>query len=130
MTRKKKDWTFEDNHAKLYADMINYEEQGNMGMMDDAIKETVQDKGFKKTSLKEVAMRGKQVGGNHYKNLKIQPVDYIVANNCTFLEGNGIKYITRARHKNNGRNVIEDYEKAIHCLQLAIEKYKEQFNNE
>jgi len=102
-----------------------------MGQMDDAIRETVKDKkDFNKTNLKEVAIRGKQVGGNHYKNLKIQPVDYIVANNLTFLEGNSIKYVTRARHKNKGRNVIEDYEKGIHCLQLAIEKYKEQFNNE
>ena len=49
MTQKKKDLTFEENHAKLYADMINYEEQANMGMMDEAIKETVKEKGFKKT---------------------------------------------------------------------------------
>ena len=45
MTEKKKDWTFEDNHAKLYADMIDYEEQANMGMMDEAIKNTVKEKG-------------------------------------------------------------------------------------
>ena len=30
---------------------------------------------------------GKQVGGEHYKNLKIQPVDYIYQNNLDFLEG-------------------------------------------
>ena len=40
MTKKKK-WTFEDNHAKLYADMINYEEQEKMGMMYEGIRQTV-----------------------------------------------------------------------------------------
>jgi len=80
-----------------------------MGQMDEAIKETVQDKkDFKKTNLKEVASRKKQIGGSHYKNFKIQPVDYIMQNNLTFLEGNVIKYTTRARKKNG----IEDYEKA------------------
>ena len=37
--------------------MINYEEQANMGMMDEAIKETVKEKGFKKTDLKKEAMK-------------------------------------------------------------------------
>ena len=37
--------------------MINYEEQANMGMMDEAIKETVKEKGFTKTDLKKQAIR-------------------------------------------------------------------------
>ena len=102
-----------------------------MGQMDDAIRETVKDKkDFNKTNLKKLATRNKQVGGNHYKDCKIQPIEYIVANNLTYCEGNIVKYVTRSRRKGKGRNVIEDYEKGIHCLQLAIEKYKEQFNNE
>ena len=32
-----------------------------MGMMDDAIKETVKDKDFKKTDIKKLASRNKQV---------------------------------------------------------------------
>lgn len=60
-----------------------------------------------------------QVGGDHYKILKIQPVEYIVANNIPFLEGNIIKYATRHRHK-NGK---QDLEKVIHYAQLAIEMY-------
>ena len=93
-----------------------------MGQMDDAIRETVKDKkDFNKTNLKEVASRTKQIGGSHYKNFKIQPVDYITQNNLTFLEGNVIKYTTRARKKNG----IEDYEKALHCIELLIEQAKE-----
>jgi|TARA_R100001460_G_scaffold2426_1_gene7897 hypothetical protein len=120
MTKKKNDWTFEDNHAKLYADMINYEEEENMGMMDEAIKETVKDKGFKKTDLQKEAMKAtlKQVGGNHYKDCKVQPIEYIVGNDLTFCEGNAIKYITRHRRKGEGRR---DIEKAIHYLEMILE---------
>ena len=52
----------------------------------------------------------------HYGKLTVQPVDFIMANNLNFLEGNVIKYVSRHRAK-NGR---EDLEKAIHCLQLLI----------
>jgi len=125
MTKKKNDWTFEDNHAKLYADMINYEEQGNMGMMDEAIKETVKDKGFVKTNLQKEAMKAtlKQVGGNHYKDCKIQPIEYIVANNLTYAEGNIIKYVTRSRRK-GGKN---DLLKAKHYIEMILEmEYKDE----
>jgi hypothetical protein len=123
---KKKNWTFEDNHAKLYADMINFEEQQNMGMMDEAIKETVKDKGFTKTDLKKEAMKAtlKQVGGSHYKDCKIQPIEYIVGNDLTFCEGNAIKYITRHRRKGEG---AKDIEKAIHYLEMILEtEYNEE----
>ena len=126
MTKKKNDWTFEDNHAKLYADMINFEEQQNMGMMDEAIKETVKEKGFVKTNLKKQAMQAtlKQVGGSHYKDCKIQPVEFIVGNDLTFLEGNIIKYITRHRRKGEGR---KDIEKVIHYAEMILEmEYNEQ----
>ena len=120
MTKKKNNLTFEESHAKLYADMINYEEQENMGMMDEAIKETVKDKGFKKTDLQKEAMKAtlKQVGGNHYKDCKVQPIEYIVGNDLTFCEGNAIKYITRHRRKGEGRR---DIEKAIHYLEMILE---------
>lgn len=61
----------------------------------------------------------KEVGGTHYEQMKIEPVDYIMANNMNFLEGNVIKYVTRHRLK-NGK---QDLEKAIDCLKLLI-KYE------
>jgi len=120
MTKKKNDLTFAESHAKLYADMIKFEEQENMGMMDEAIKETVKDKGFVKTNLQKEAMKAtlKQVGGNHYKDCKVQPIEYIVGNDLTFCEGNAIKYITRHRRKGEGRR---DIEKAIHYLEMILE---------
>ena len=126
MTKKNKDLTFEESHAKLYADMINYEEQENMGMMDEAIRKTVEETDFIKTDLKKEAMKAtlKQVGGNHYKDCKIQPIEFIVGNDLTFCEGNAIKYITRHRRKGEG---AKDIHKAIHYLEMILEtEYNEE----
>ena len=60
----------------------------------------------------------KQVGGNHYKDCGIQPVQYIHANKLDYLEGNVIKYITRHRTKVQGK---KDIEKGIHYAQLILE---------
>lgn len=58
----------------------------------------------------------KQVGGDHYKELIIQPVEYIHANNIPFIEGSVIKYVTRWKNKNG----IADLEKAKHFIELLI----------
>lgn len=58
-----------------------------------------------------------QIGGNHYKSCKIQPTEFIHANNIPFIEGNVIKYVCRHRQK-NGK---QDIEKAIHYLKLLLE---------
>ncbi len=60
-----------------------------------------------------------QVGGNHYRfeSIKIQPWDYIAANNLDFFQGNVIKYITRWRLKGG----LEDLHKAKHVLEKYIE---------
>lgn len=58
-----------------------------------------------------------QEGGDHYKDLKIQPVEYIFANNIPFCEGNAIKYLTRWRSKGG----VEDLKKAKHFIDLLID---------
>ena len=58
-----------------------------------------------------------QVAGNHYKDLAIQPVEYIHANGIGYFEGNVIKYVSRWRNKNG----IKDLEKAKHYIELLIE---------
>ena len=60
----------------------------------------------------------KQIGGDHYKNCAIQPIDYIVKNNLDFLEGNVVKYITRHKTKGEGK---KDIEKVIHYAELILE---------
>ena len=58
-----------------------------------------------------------QVGGNHYKDLKIQPIEFIHANNIPFCEANAIKYLCRWRHKNGKQDLL----KARHYIDLLIE---------
>jgi hypothetical protein len=57
-----------------------------------------------------------QVSGNHYKDLTIQPVEFIHKNKMDYLSGNVVKYISR--HKN--KNGAEDVKKAIHYCQLIL----------
>lgn len=59
-----------------------------------------------------------QVGGDHYKSLPIQPMEYSMANNLNACQHTAIKYITRYKDKGDPR---ENIEKAIHTLQLLIE---------
>lgn len=58
-----------------------------------------------------------QVGGDHYKHLSLQPVEYNLKNKIGFIEGNVIKYVTRWKFKNG----VEDLEKAKHMLEILIE---------
>lgn len=60
-----------------------------------------------------------QVSGDHYKNMAIQPVEFITANNMTFLEGCIVKRISRYR-KAGGKG-REDILKLIHEAQLLLE---------
>lgn len=57
-----------------------------------------------------------QHGGDHYKNMPIQPVEFIHKNGVPFIEGCVIKYVVRWRNKNG----IEDLKKAKHFLELLI----------
>jgi hypothetical protein len=58
-----------------------------------------------------------QVGGTHYVSKAIQPWDFIVANDLSYLEGNIVKYCSRWRDKAG----VQDLEKALHYLDKSIE---------
>lgn len=58
-----------------------------------------------------------QEGGNHYKAMAIQPVEYVHRNGLGFVEGSVIKYVSRWRAKGG----IADLKKARHFLDLLIE---------
>ena len=60
-----------------------------------------------------------QEGGNHYKKYKIQPIEFVFANNIPVLEANVQKYILRHADKNG----MEDLRKARHYLELMAEMY-------
>jgi hypothetical protein len=67
----------------------------------------------------------RQVDGDHYKKLKVQPVEFIHANNIGYFEGNVIKYVSRWRDKNG----LADLEKAKHYIDLLIELEKRSGRN-
>jgi len=65
-------------------------------------------------------MKNKQDGvgtQNHYTAHGIEPIDYIVANQMNFLEGNVVKYVTRYKLKNG----LEDLQKAQQYLTWLID---------
>jgi hypothetical protein len=58
-----------------------------------------------------------QIGGSHYVKLKIQPMEYSMANNLNACQHTAIKYLTRYKDKNG----VEDLRKAIHTIEMLIE---------
>lgn len=58
-----------------------------------------------------------QVGGDHYRTMAIQPLEFISKNKLGFIAGNVVKYVCR-HHLKGGQ---EDLDKAIHYLQLLRE---------
>lgn len=59
----------------------------------------------------------KQIAGNHYKTMAIQPVEFCMKNNLNFCVSSAIKYLCRYKSK-NGK---QDLEKARHFIDLLIE---------
>lgn len=92
--------------------IINEATYNNKGLMN-------REKYFNETghygSDEEIAKR-EQIGGDHYNNKKIQPIDYILENNLPYCEGNVIKYVTRHKEKNGA----EDIKKAMHYLRFIL----------
>lgn len=58
-----------------------------------------------------------QVGGGHYKELAIQPMQYSMANKLDACQHTIIKYVTRFRDKGG----LADLQKARHVIDMLIE---------
>lgn len=61
----------------------------------------------------------KQIGGAHYRCLKIQPMEYSMLNDLDACQHTIIKYVTRFREKGG----VVDLDKAIHCIEMLKEFY-------
>ena len=68
------------------------------------------------SDIKKELKRREQVGGTHYEKMAIQPIEFINANNLSYMQGNVIKYVCRYHDKNG----IEDLEKAKHYIDMMI----------
>jgi hypothetical protein len=73
--------------------------------------------GEKEPTKKKLSSLETQVGGEHYKNFKIEPVEFCQRNGLGFIEGLIVKYI--CRHKLKGGK--EDLLKALHCIEMLKE---------
>jgi len=58
-----------------------------------------------------------QIGGSHYKDMPIQPMEFSMANDLDACQHTIIKYVTRFRQKNG----VQDLEKAKHVIDMLIE---------
>lgn len=63
---------------------------------------------------------------SHYSRWKIEPIDFIMANNLDFLRGNIIKYIMRYDAKGG----LEDLKKARDYLDRLITKTEKEIGND
>lgn len=69
------------------------------------------------TAKQKTSPLNTQVGGNHYKQFEIQPVEFCQRNKLGFCESSVIKYISRWRDKGG----IDDLNKAKHFIDMLIE---------
>lgn len=63
----------------------------------------------------------RQVGGSHYRDMAIQPVEFIVANGIPYREANVIKYVVRHASKNGKQDLL----KARHYIDMLIADYED-----
>lgn len=78
-------------------------------------------------STPEEAALNTQVGGSHYRKMRIQPIEYCEANELGACESAIVKYISRWESKGG----LQDLEKIKHYVDLLIEtreKYPRDMN--
>jgi hypothetical protein len=100
-------------------DIFEEMEKAQDKILDNFYKEIDVDKAKIARAIEKTSVSAfdKQCAGSHYKSMKIQPMEFALANDLNYGQANAIKYITRYEHKNG----IEDLRKAIHCIELLIE---------
>ena len=84
----------------------------------DGLHYTPEMAGFELTYKEHTEAKREQVGGTHYSRMKIQPIDFIMENELSYLQGNIIKYVCRYQHKGK----LVDLKKAKQYLEMLMEK--------
>ena len=105
---------------RIYKTVLD--EEGYEGMTNSIAENFDNIEKFEDTTLHQKGNMSnpydKQVGGNHYQTMKIQPAEFINKNKLPFAEGNAIKYI--CRHINKGGE--QDLKKAKHYIDMIIDR--------
>lgn len=68
-----------------------------------------------RASLSSKSPAAKQIGGDHYLSMPIQPLEFSMANQLDACQHSIIKYITR--RKGDKAKRLEDIDKAMHVLE-------------
>lgn len=118
------------------AQLIIAAKQGELNLEDPAILEGVLLQAFEGVSHVELNRSepivpvarpvndplSTQIGGSHYKDDKIQHVEFCQLNRLTWCESAAMKYLVRHRKKNG----LQDVDKALHyCMLLRRIEYPE-----
>lgn len=111
-------------HTLRYGDWLIIGEDEKLRFYSDDTH-TIMYHSKRNTTSTTINQLDQQVDGNHYKTMAVQPIEYIIANDIGFAEGNIIKYVSRWKNKNG----ITDLEKALHTLQLLIQLEFNKVNN-
>ena len=95
-------------------------ERANMGEGDSyasAVEENSESDVAKQEVCTELTSLLRQEGGDHYKEMVIQPIEFIHANDIPFIEGCAIKYLSRWRDKGG----IKDLRKCMHIIEILVD---------
>jgi hypothetical protein len=101
---------YQDCYEQAHAPLIAYDPKDTLPPM------ILED--YMANATPDPSPLNKQVGGDHYKKLKIQPIEYILANGLPYIEGNIVKYISRWKDKGG----VKDLEKIKHYVDILIEE--------
>lgn len=73
---------------------------------------------IKRTAIVPAVQQNDPISPDHYSRFPIQPIDFIIKNKLSYLQGNIIKYVCRFDAKNG----VEDLKKAKQYLEWLIEE--------
>jgi len=109
-----------DNYEKLVPEHRDMLKENTLYIKKNLFRKVhVFDKKDDKTNmLEETSVLKKQVGGNHYSRMAIQPIEFIQANKMEYAEANIVKYISRHKFKNGKEDIL----KVIHYCEMIIER--------
>ena len=68
----------------------------------------------------------KQVGGTHYKDMKMQPIMLIVGAKCDYIQGNIIKYVSRYKQKDGKKDLLKiiQYAQMINTIVMQDQDFR------
>jgi hypothetical protein len=81
-------------------------------------EEQMEEVNWVDSKITDASALAKQIGGDHYKQLAIQPVEFCYRNGLNNLQAEAVSYIVRAPLKGNP---VQDVMKAIHTLEIWLE---------